>query len=67
MLRTASDGADVELHSAGIEWNIVSPHGTRKGQPDDEVVHANARAMARRRRHTWQDWSAYDEMDVDAL
>ena len=36
MLRTSSDGADVILEEGGMEWEIVNPHGTGKGQRESE-------------------------------
>lgn len=53
MLRTASDGADVEVQNDGNEWDVLNPHGTGRGQHEDEVVHARARGMERGRRHSW--------------
>lgn len=32
MLRTSSDGADVAIEENGLEWEVINPHGTGKGQ-----------------------------------
>ena len=32
MLRTASDGADVAIEENGMEWQVINPRGTCKGQ-----------------------------------
>jgi hypothetical protein len=59
MLRSSSAGADVAIDEGGMEWEVLEPHGTGKGQPGD-VRRARERSRARvKRRHSQEDIMAY--------
>ncbi len=76
MLRTSSDGADVAIEENGMEWEVLTPHGTGKGQQDDPnaPVSELQRRYAERgtgmivadddRRHSLQDRTAYKELRI---
>ncbi|CAD6576100.1 MAG: hypothetical protein TREMPRED_001578 [Tremellales sp. Tagirdzhanova-0007] len=60
MLRTASDGADVAIEENGMEWQVINPRGTCKGQHrvDDTWITKLSRS------NSLQDRVAYKEVRV---
>ena len=57
MLRTSSDGADVAVEENGLEWEVLNPHGTSKGQ-HPAAMDPEERALLRRR--CVRSWRAVD-------
>lgn len=62
MLRTSSDGADVVIEEGGMEWEIVEPHGTGRGQRRRATDESEDAALVRR--HSLQDRLAYRDIRV---
>ncbi|ORY30331.1 hypothetical protein BCR39DRAFT_564873 [Naematelia encephala] len=58
MLRTSSDGADVMIEEGGMEWEVVNPHGTGRGQ-SERYEHVELK-----RRHSLQDRTEYKNMRI---
>lgn len=54
LLRSSSTGADVAVDEGGMEWEVLEPHGTGKGQPG----HRHKFPIGRRR-HSQEDIKAY--------
>lgn len=57
MLRSSSAGADVAIDEGGMEWEVLEPHGTGKGQPGNPRTEVGPGTV--RRRHSQEDIMAY--------